>query len=901
MRDEFIQLGRALRLREVTPRPALTRILLDGALNAFRDLARRPRPHLPSHGTLRLYYHSAEEEGRASAVPLLFRRWFERFRPVLAAAGRTLHVNDDMPLSAKLTRTIELLVRQINLFDLVAVAGLTLLIVPLSMLLALWSYLFRRMDRHPAERVESGEWRAESKDHSPLSTLHSPLAPPPLIHVVWRSTQPAQQAASVQSLPHVCPAGVFEIAGTPPQSVQVIVHAERCIYCEACWRTNPLVDWGRNGIFSLPSSPRAAEERKQDELESLLDRLEDKLRDFNAALLEGPAVVDRPHNDYLEMLARYAFQLTIRIREILKERAGTDESSGTWRQVLDLTDALVARADERTRRVWNGRFAWAAADGRLLRQHHLTGLRRLLGLSAFTAKSSKKDATALPVDWIPAAVAPHVEDACIKHLLADIAARRYLLATLEPAENPRNESVRAELLSGLRTDVRHGVLARTAELNALLGGGAADAPSEPPSAAVEIYQRYGRRLFIDRDETRKLLDVPGDWSMLAQRGALRAEREEILEAERRLLALASDWRETALGSADDEEINAFFARQTAHVLAGKVLLLRTFARLEKGGDVELPIVLLRVWLDYTATLLDEYTIAMRDRLRPAVGHRDRPLVEPDRGTPWRTQAEYLAAPVVYTSGDFLLTPLDLLQPRLVPEMIAEEKIALGDQSPAIGDLKDLFRESASPPDVRYLAEALSVEMYGRRIHEPSRALDLEIACVHLILADLRHSSAVLRERCLILRALAAEVMPRWLRGGIETRARHLQRDVLELEALKGDFRQRLTAAWQVFGEALGQNADVQASCFALAEAAAWLKAADSVLGRMAWLSQLCQAEDRMEPPEQQELGRRVLAHCFAEVRDRHFRFDEDLAALRRGYYAPHVHATTLLRLLLGSS
>jgi hypothetical protein len=117
---------------------------------------------------------------------------------------------------------------------------------------------------------------------------------------------------------------------------------------------------------------------------------------------------------------------------------------------------------------------------------------------------------------------------------------------------------------------------------------------------------------------------------------------------------------------------------------------------------------------------------------------------------------------------------------------------------------------------------------------------------------------------------------------------------LELEALKADFRRRLTAVWQAFGQALGQHADVQASCFALAEAAAWLKAADSALGRMAWLSRLFQAEDREEPPAQQELGRRALAHCFAAIRDRLFRFDEDLASLRRGYYAPHVYAAGLL-------
>jgi hypothetical protein len=38
----------------------------------------------------------------------------------------------------------------------------------------------------------------------------------------------------------------------------------------------------------------------------------------------------------------------------------------------------------------------------------------------------------------------------------------------------------------------------------------------------------------------------------------------------------------------------------------------------------------------------------------------------------------------------------------------------------------------------------------------------------------------------------------------------------------------------------------------------------------------------------------MLSHCFAEIRDRLFRFDEDLASLRRGYYAPHVYAAKLL-------
>jgi hypothetical protein len=408
----------------------------------------------------------------------------------------------------------------------------------------------------------------------------------------------------------------------------------------------------------------------------------------------------------------------------------------------------------------------------------------------------------------------------------------------------------------------------------------------------------------DAEATRKLLDVPGDWEKMEQLRVLPSEREELAESERRLLALAASCREILQRTADDD-VSTGFGRQVAHILAGKMLLLRTFARLQESDDAELAIVLLRVWLDDAATLLDEYRIVVREYLRPAIPSSDRPLVEPDSGAPPRTQAEYLDAPANYVCGDFLLAPLDLLQPRLVPEMIGEKEIAIA--CPHAAALWRILksshpRASAITSDhsptlaarIFHLAEAMAVETIGRYAADPSVSIDLEWACTRLILADL-HQGDALRERCIILRALADVVMPRWLPNGLDTRARHMERDALELEALKADFRRHLTAGWNVFSVSLGRNADVQASCFALAEAAAWLKAADSALGRMAWLSRLCQAEDREEPVAHQDLGRRALAHCFAEIRDRLFRFDEDLASLRRGYYTPHVYASNLLR------
>jgi hypothetical protein len=405
---------------------------------------------------------------------------------------------------------------------------------------------------------------------------------------------------------------------------------------------------------------------------------------------------------------------------------------------------------------------------------------------------------------------------------------------------------------------------------------------------------------------------------VAQRRALVAEQQEVQEAEDRLLALACDWR----GAYPDyAPITGGFGRQAAHVLAGKRLLFSTHTLLEEGRDAELAIGLLRVWLDYAATLLDGFAIAVRDRLRPPAPHGERPLVDPGGPPPPVTLAEYREAAETCAPGDFLLAPVDLLQPRLVPEMIGSEDeltatvrtTASSTEPPEkstaphpatdeiLTELLSLRNAICThPPDLyrfdetRFLAEALALEMIGRHLRSPARGWALEIASSRLILTDLWQPGSALRARCEILQALAETVLPCCLRAEATSGVLHLGREVLELETLKADYRRRLIAAGQVFGEALGRNPEVQASCFALAEATAWLKAADSTLGRMAWLVRLQETEESEEPAGRLETGRRVLAHCYAEVRDRLFRFDEDLAALRRGYYAPPVRAAALL-------
>ena len=123
---------------------------------------------------------------------------------------------------------------------------------------------------------------------------------------------------------------------------------------------------------------------------------------------------------------------------------------------------------------------------------------------------------------------------------------------------------------------------------------------------------------------------------------------------------------------------------------------------------------------------------------------------------------------------------------------------------------------------------------------------------------------------------------------------YLGQAALTLEALKSDFRQKVQSALDVFGHQIWQNPNLQTGCFLLSEAAAWIKACDSTLVRLAWLERQTLADEDTEPSPRIELGRRAALRCQQEVRQRLSRFDEELAHLRRGYYAAEVRAAALL-------
>ncbi len=1047
VRADLRRLGRALRFRQVAGRPALWRLLLDGSLNMFRDLARRPRANVPPAGRLRLHYRTPG--GAEARPPWVLRRWFRRFSPVLAAAAREVYRNDAQPLAAKLPAVVRLFARQVNLLDLLAVVGMGGLAVLTAGGLGAWGRLLRALGlrRRPAPPLPDRGYAAAAGRALDVTAVAAPpaAAPPSVyhpapsssIHLLGPRTLPDRATPAEQGLARVCPAGVFETRVSPLGPPEVAVHFQRCVKCEACWRTSPAVDWGRDGRQRLlyavaspavgrlleaiervglgrpapPRSPRPwavlgtlSGTRADAGAVEMLHRLERKLEEFDEALAGGPPVMTRPAGDHLEMLALYAHHLCQQLEERLR---GTEAAP--------LATALTAKAGERARRTWDGRFAWAAADGRQMRLHHLTGLRRLLDIPGGPAPapalrapsvSERRDkplADARGPEAQALAAAYRLADelcrravahatGCVqlpglfhderardavgkfgaaKRLVAEAAARRALLQTLaevappDDAEGPALWAALAREALGIAPgSVSYNVaqllgatgpldgpvegLIRAAALGRFAGG--------PPGAA---YLRYGRRLLTGAAP----LPAPTAPAGPLGAAALGAEREEIEKSEALLALRAREWagRPRPAGDEADAEVAEGLGRQAAHLLAGKLLLGRALGRLERGLDTAVEVALLRVWLDDAAAGLDEFVSVVRRRLLPHGGPADRPLVEPGGAPRAQTYADYLAAPAPYSSGDFLVRAVDLFQPRLVPEMAADgpapagedrgrtagglslqgvrQVLGVGRSRRLLGAVRRLEalteRARAAPApgaDGRwrlrrleedlFAAAALAFEVVGRSAHPQTRSLRLEAALARLFVlgrlrsalkkaGDILGPAAVKGDlaasgwfapadeggdaflQFFVLRELVSRVAPRWEREGAAT-PRHLGREVLELEALKAEFRGRLDAARAAFGAGLWKDTNLQANVFALSDAAAWLKAADSALGRLAWLAR---AGGRDEPDEDfpnRDVGLAALARCCAEVRDRLRRFDQDLMQLRRGYYAPHVRAASLL-------
>ncbi len=463
IRQDVRQLRQALQVGGVVRRVSLGRMVLDGWVNALRDLFRRPRQGLhpvgseeDTGGQVRLVYsvlNGAEPVGRP---PRLARRWWTRNAPVLAAAARQVYANDDTPLEDKFRAAAQVLVRQVSVVDLLlaALAGVFALLTALGLVARekLKKLLGRRdggaegvVGTYPqyvlatrrATDLTAVVPQAAQKWEDRLGRLAYQTERRSHIHLFWPQQLARKQEVVQSGLWHVCPAHVYEARVNPLGQLQVVVNFENCIKCETCWRTSdaaeglrPLVDWARDGgqrfIYPVtspaveklldfepearPALPRAAEPGQSQfveltrrlpgtasvvgsrngangepglelaELRTLLDRLDQKLSEFSAALGDEPRTLDAARADHLKMLADYAQtlaeQFTARLRELFPT---TRVEAAT--QPHELAGAMLNRIASMLHHADRRRFAWAAGDGRHVQQHHLAGLRSCLGLA----------------------------------------------------------------------------------------------------------------------------------------------------------------------------------------------------------------------------------------------------------------------------------------------------------------------------------------------------------------------------------------------------------------------------------------------------------------------------------------------------------------------------------------
>jgi electron transfer flavoprotein-quinone oxidoreductase len=264
LRGDLRHLARALRLDEVVGRPGIWQLMLDGTLNALRDMVGSPRAQLAPAGELKLHYSVGGDAEATGLPPRSLRRWFQRFLPVLAAAARRVYANDEEPLAIKLKSSTALLVRQVNMLDVLAAGALGLFAGLFAAFLAGWSYcwslvtrrsgpilskLIQRYEQRVRQTTDLTGTVAAAGQHweSRLGQLAYQSVKESHIHLMWPKSLPDKNAVVQQGLWHVCPAHVYEARLNPLGQLQVVVNFENCIKCETCWRTSDLVDWGRDG------------------------------------------------------------------------------------------------------------------------------------------------------------------------------------------------------------------------------------------------------------------------------------------------------------------------------------------------------------------------------------------------------------------------------------------------------------------------------------------------------------------------------------------------------------------------------------------------------------------------------------------------------------------------------
>jgi electron transfer flavoprotein-quinone oxidoreductase len=232
---------------------------------------------------------------------------------------------------------------------------------------------------------------------------------------------------------------------------------------------------------------------------------------------------------------------------------------------------------------------------------------------------------------------------------------------------------------------------------------------------------------------------------------------------------------------------------------------------------------------------------------------------------------------------------------------------------------------------RFIAEALAHDIIGRFEHKQTKSVRIESAIAKMLVSELLHKvietaeeihglagqthahlvekrkrdARVLNiyegtneiQRFFILKDLAGDLIGRWPERTPTTLP---DRELTQLELIKFRVRQRALPAFSMFGQQLWQDPNLQANCFLLSEAVAWVAAADSTLARVAWLKRYARTHGS-DVAQRVELGQRAFYRCLGEIRSRLERFDVELEELRWWRHAPAVRAASLMFALSGDA
>src|SRR5439155_310646 len=254
----------------------------------------------------------------------------------------------------------------------------------------------------------------------------------------------------------------------------------------------------------------------------------------------------------------------------------------------------------------------------------------------------------------------------VKKMVAELAAGRYLLETLDHTLSPADFSApaleRALLVKALAAETL-GTSPGSASYNAgqIFGGTGyseddilskyyrdASAWRFLGQANPAIYRQHGeqvlRRWQADGRRLATLANEAELFDQLAQRKALQGELDEIRVMRSQLRGLTNAWQASRKKSADNgadtgdlvslpeageaAELLESLGRQDARLLAAKALLLRTHARLEHHREAETETLLVRIWLARASQALWEHENLIQRHGRTARRWDERPLVDP---------------------------------------------------------------------------------------------------------------------------------------------------------------------------------------------------------------------------------------------------------------------------------